>query len=1033
MSQHYNAFISYKHAPNDIKIAESIQRDLEHFHIPSKIKKKTGMKRIQRIFRDKDDLPMTSDLSVTISEALMNSDYLIVICSPEAKQSIWVDREIRFFLQSHTRNEILTVLTSGEPNESIPEILLYEDRYETLPDGSFNQVRTAVEPLSCDYRMPLKHARKTELPRLASALIGCSYDELMNRRRQYAIKRLTAAFAALLLLAAAFSGYMLYSRNKIRTNYLNSLRNHSKYLAAGSRNLLAAEQRISALELAIAALPHKENDETPVTPEALRALTDATLAYVPDNGTNITAAWNYSTPNHVKHFEVSPDGNSLTAVDDTGNLCSWNVYDHKEIMNIKSVNPAFNDFLYVADDTFIVWDSSSLYAYTASTGNLLWTYESGEGDLTRAKADTGADNSFYLLDGNEKLLNINTKDGSVIKTYELSSNDPFDIDRPNSTNFIVSPDNKKAAFITLSGFSDYRVNVIDFASGKVTSGEATTEHIKDVYWIDDNTLISATSINSFDSSMSFYNHSVLKTDHSILQCFEAGSLKEKWHYDFYCNDVMINSEFLRLPKTDSIAYYSGNIAVMLNKNTGEEMYLHNVNDSIIDISDNDGDGWPVYITYEGGYCIPSPNQGRDVLQRSEFFTNDICNAWINNGVYVQKKMSNEIIYYGLHLYDTDWKALSGVDTFTDSIDHYIDENVLCITTSGDKPSLTIIDLGDFKGVKKIELNKDITSSSRKILGSDDQFVYMAEVESNKIIFTSIDIFSGNVSSDTFETDIVDINNLGFNNGIFCYACTDAERNRIVTKYDVKSKESKSFTLDPESSFEYISPVISKDGGLIYVVCNNNEYIIDTESGSINKTELPEYYEVTQYISDFSNDGYILITDGNVVECIDKDGKIVLEIKCPGTPPTGMTFFDSKKEGRIILVPYDDGTLYRYSMKTGELLGITDYSIYSGYTYTSKFSVDPSGDNIYISTGPVTDTFETDSWYETACVENCFGVNVRSNRFLTYSSTSEGKSVGYFEHYDLEQLLEKGKKMLGGQELSDELKSQYGIDEDDDEK
>ena len=128
MIDHYNAFISYRHAPADIRVAETVQRSLEHFHIPRKIQKQTGKKRIQRIFRDKDELPITSNLTDTISHALEVSDYLIVICSTSTKESIWVQREIEFFLRNHTKNQILTVLVDGEdPYEVIPEILQYDE------------------------------------------------------------------------------------------------------------------------------------------------------------------------------------------------------------------------------------------------------------------------------------------------------------------------------------------------------------------------------------------------------------------------------------------------------------------------------------------------------------------------------------------------------------------------------------------------------------------------------------------------------------------------------------------------------------------------------------------------------------------------------------------------------------------------------------------------------------------------------------------------------------------------------------------
>ncbi|MEE3467399.1 MAG: toll/interleukin-1 receptor domain-containing protein, partial [Eubacterium sp.] len=90
----YNAFISYKHAPEDNKVADAVHKGLEHFHIPGKIRKKTGVKKINRIFRDKAELPITNDLSDNIADALANSDYLIVLCSTNTKESAWVPREI---------------------------------------------------------------------------------------------------------------------------------------------------------------------------------------------------------------------------------------------------------------------------------------------------------------------------------------------------------------------------------------------------------------------------------------------------------------------------------------------------------------------------------------------------------------------------------------------------------------------------------------------------------------------------------------------------------------------------------------------------------------------------------------------------------------------------------------------------------------------------------------------------------------------------------------------------------------------------
>ena len=88
MIEQYNAFISYKHADLDIKTAEMIERGLEHFHVPRAIQKKTGIKRINHIFRDKDELSLDQDLSQRLRDALDASRYLIVICTPDTPESL---------------------------------------------------------------------------------------------------------------------------------------------------------------------------------------------------------------------------------------------------------------------------------------------------------------------------------------------------------------------------------------------------------------------------------------------------------------------------------------------------------------------------------------------------------------------------------------------------------------------------------------------------------------------------------------------------------------------------------------------------------------------------------------------------------------------------------------------------------------------------------------------------------------------------------------------------------------------------------
>ena len=122
MDIHFNAFISYRHHPEDIKVAEQIHKGLERYKVPKAIKKKTGGK--MRLFRDKEELPISSNLTDDITRALHNSDFLIVICSTHVKESLWVQREIETFLQTHDHSRVLTVLVDGDdPYDVIPEVL----------------------------------------------------------------------------------------------------------------------------------------------------------------------------------------------------------------------------------------------------------------------------------------------------------------------------------------------------------------------------------------------------------------------------------------------------------------------------------------------------------------------------------------------------------------------------------------------------------------------------------------------------------------------------------------------------------------------------------------------------------------------------------------------------------------------------------------------------------------------------------------------------------------------------------------------
>lgn len=292
MNGKYSAFISYNHNPRDSRIALMLQKKLEHFKLPRGMEiqgQEAGHSRIERVFLDTGELGVSGDLNAAIMDALEHSYKLIVICSPESRESIWVQREIEFFLKSHDRRDILTVITDGEPKDVLPEAVLYED----VIDEDGQQVKVKKEPLSADYRHPLRKANAQELPRLVSAMIDCSYDDLVQRQRVYRMRRqiiITAVAAVFLFTSTA---YLIWSNHQINANLERSLYEQALRLSSQSEQALNSGDRIGAVRYALDALPSRDNKKQPVTTEAVKALSDALGLYSSSHSRYYTAVRQY--------------------------------------------------------------------------------------------------------------------------------------------------------------------------------------------------------------------------------------------------------------------------------------------------------------------------------------------------------------------------------------------------------------------------------------------------------------------------------------------------------------------------------------------------------------------------------------------------------------------------------------------------------------------------------------------------------------------------------------------------------------------
>ena len=108
----YFAFISYSHKDKDA--AKKLQNFIQGYKIPAKLEDRPDLpKRIGRVFRDEDELA-GDELTPQIEEALRQSRYLIVVCSPNSAKSKYVNEEIEYFKSLGGETKILPYIIAGK-------------------------------------------------------------------------------------------------------------------------------------------------------------------------------------------------------------------------------------------------------------------------------------------------------------------------------------------------------------------------------------------------------------------------------------------------------------------------------------------------------------------------------------------------------------------------------------------------------------------------------------------------------------------------------------------------------------------------------------------------------------------------------------------------------------------------------------------------------------------------------------------------------------------------------------------------------
>jgi hypothetical protein len=319
----FDAFISYSRALKG-ELAAALQRWLERFATP------WYRPRSLRIFRDYTSLSAGEDLGGTIERALASSSWLILLASPEAARSPWVNREVAWWREHKPADHVCVVLTGGQLRWSDEDGDWDWSVTTALPPGTAGMFRR--EPLWVDLSSVLTPAELdranpvllNSVAQIAAPLRGVDKDLLVGEhitlhRRARRQRRGGIAGLAVLTVTALVAAFVavVQANNATRQRRAAELQ---RDIATARLLMVQAESARStdiatAIRLGLAAVAISGDARVrtsleltlaqgrPVSPDGIHGSV-ADLAFSPDGRTIATGSYERT----VKLQEVSGTG-----------------------------------------------------------------------------------------------------------------------------------------------------------------------------------------------------------------------------------------------------------------------------------------------------------------------------------------------------------------------------------------------------------------------------------------------------------------------------------------------------------------------------------------------------------------------------------------------------------------------------------------------------------------------------------------------------------------------------------------------------
>ncbi|MBN1608512.1 MAG: TIR domain-containing protein [Polyangiaceae bacterium] len=385
------AFISYRTRDDDVHgWAGALRHALEYFPVTGRIcresKREKTPTHVRPIFMDRLALSIEGGLDQQIHNELKRSEHLIVVCSPSARQSKWIAREVRDFCRTGRQGNIHAYLVDGpaDAGQCIPLGNLPRKLRALLDAGALDLLDARFDAqdrrwLRRRFMMCCPRARYwlsaphiEALCQIVGILLQADYATVRREYRRWRVRRLASALGVVLL---ALMGVCLFVHFREALRVQQAREQYRTDIAAVESAWEAGQASLARkLLLATGASPYR----------------GAEWRYLRHEQALCRQVFTGHIMSTVDLIEYSPNGERLLTHGGDHAAKVWESRSGKRLVALKPTSGYLVDACFLSDDGVVTVDEQGhLETWKIPSGKRMDAADSGVLDITRIACAPG--------------------------------------------------------------------------------------------------------------------------------------------------------------------------------------------------------------------------------------------------------------------------------------------------------------------------------------------------------------------------------------------------------------------------------------------------------------------------------------------------------------------------------------------------------------------------------------------------------------------------------------------------------------------